>query len=106
MEKATYSVSKVNEAAKLVKEFNWSYKELNCGEGILALEKLFQQLYDLTGDFNFFDPFYVDDAKRMFFNKFSKIEKTKAFRACKSFAQNELIDLKNCMVNGEVNVAE
>ena len=106
MEKATYSVSKVNEAAKLVKQFNWSYKELNCGEGILALEKLFQQLYDLTGDFNFFDPFYVDDAKRMFFNKFSKTEKTKTFRACKSFAQNELIDLKNCMINGEVNVVE
>lgn len=106
MEKATYSVNKVNEAAKLVKQFNWSYKELNCGEGILALEKLFQQLYDLTGDFNFFDSFYVDDAKRMFFNKFSKTEKTKAFRACKSFAQNELIDLKNCMVNGEVNVVE
>lgn len=106
MEKATYSVSKVQEAAKLVKQFNWSYKELNCGEGIFALENLFQQLYDLTGDFNFFDPFYVDDAKRMFFNKFSKTEKTKAFRACKSFAQNELIALKNCMVNGEVNVVE
>lgn len=106
MKKATYSISKVNEAAKLVKQFNWSYKELNCGEGIIALEKLFQKLYDLTGDFNFFDPFYVDDAKRMFFNKFSKTEKTKAFRACKSFAQNELIDLKNCMVNGEVNVVE
>lgn len=106
MEKATYSVSKVKEAAKLVKQFNWSYKELNCGEGILALEKLFQQLYDLTSDFNFFDPFYVDDAKRMFFNKFSKTEKTKAFRACKSFAKNELISLKNCMVNGEVNVVE
>lgn len=54
MEKATYSVSKVQEAAKLVKQFNWSYKELNCGNGILALENLFQQLYDLTGDFNFF----------------------------------------------------
>jgi len=106
MEKATYSVSKVNEAAKLVKQFNWNYKELNCGDGILALEKLFQQLYELTGDFNFFDPFYVDDAKRMFFNKFSKTEKTRAFKACKSFAQNELISLKNCMVNGEVNVVE
>jgi len=106
MEKATYSVSKVEEAAKLVKQFNWSYKELNCAMGILALERLFQQLYDLTGDYNFFDPFYVDDAKRMFFNKFSKTEKTKAFRACKSFAQNELISLKNCMVNGEVNVVE
>ena len=106
MEKATYSVSKVQEAAKLVKQFNWSYKELNCCEGILALEKLFQQLYDLTGDYNFFYPFYVKYAKRMFFNKFSKTEKTIAFRACKSFAQNELIDLKNCMVNGEVNVVE
>lgn len=53
MEKATYSVNKVQEAAKLVKQFNWSYKELNCGEGILALEKLFQKLYDLTGDYNF-----------------------------------------------------
>ena len=106
MEKATYSVSKVKEAAKLVKQFNWSYKELNCGEGILALEKLFRQLYDLTGGYNFFNPFYVDDVKRMFFNKFSKTEKTIAFRACKSFAQNELISLKNCMVNGEVNVVE
>lgn len=106
MEKATYSVSKVKEAAKLVKQFNWSYKELNCGEGILALEKLFQQLYELTGDYNFFQPFYVKDASRAVYYKFDRKQKSLIFKACKSFAQNELIALRNCMVNGEVNVVE
>lgn len=85
MEKATYSVSKVNEAAKLVKQFNWSYKELNCGEGILALEKLFQQLYDLTGDFNFFDPFYVKDAKRMFFQQVQQNRKDHRIQSLQIF---------------------
>ena len=82
------------------------WKELTAFAVPLLVGNLFQQLYDLTVDFNFFDPFYVKDAKRMFFNKFSKTEKTIAFRACKSFAQNELIALRNCMVNGEVNVVE